>query len=615
MSAPLDAALAASLLAVDPGGLGGVCLRSLVQPARTLWLDMLRDLLPDDAPVRRIPFNIADGRLLGGLDLVATLRARRPVAERGALAATNGGVVILTMAERLSAHTTALFTSVLDAGEVVMKREGVDIADAARIGVVALDESIGDDERVPSALLDRLAFLVDLTGYDLRTLLVHDHESHEVAAARRLLARVAISADVVAAICGTGMALGAGSPRVALLALRAAKALAALDGRTLVDVDDATTAARLVFAPRATQLPTESDQRQPDQPQPQPDSGAQPSAEEPPETTRPEAPSTVPATSDALQDQVLAATTAAIPVGLLSGLRAEARSRSKAAGRAGALYAGGARGRPAGVRSGAPQGQSRLNVMETLRAAAPWQRLRGRSDAPDMHTGRVHIDPADFRVTRYQQRSPTLTIFTVDASGSSALNRLAETKGAVELLLADCYVRRDQVAVISFRGRARRAVVTTDPVPGEGQAQSRRNARGRWHAARCRYSVRNAASHAVATARRNAHRGTAERWPGQRDARWHRWTRAGPGRRSADRQSAGSNPYRGFVRRHITPTQRSGEGSRRGNGRPLRCAAIRQCPFTVERGDRGGTSRLIAFRPSWFASAACPRHAVVRPSF
>jgi magnesium chelatase subunit D len=48
----------------------------------------------------------------------------------------------------------------------------------------------------------------------------------------------------------------------------------------------------------------------------------------------------------------------------------------------------------------------------------------------------------------------TTTIFAIDASGSQAMHRLAEAKGAVELLLADCYARRDKVAVIGFRGRA-----------------------------------------------------------------------------------------------------------------------------------------------------------------
>lgn len=505
MSATGDAALAASLFAVDPVGLGGVCLRSLVQPARSDWLAMLRELLPAALPVRRIPFNIADGRLLGGLDLVATLRANRPIAERGVLAATDGGVVVVTMAERLSAHTAACLNAVLDSGELALQREGVQIHDRARIGIVALDEGMDDDEHVAASLLDRLAFLVDLNGCDSRTPLLQLHDAEDIETARRLLPRVEIAPDIIAALCATGMSLGAGSPRVSQLAVNAAKAAAALDGRTVVTIDDATTAGRLVFAPRATQLPapreaaanaaSDDGSRDATTPPggeqqgahspppatldgadqgaqvPPPEAGAQgsaapPSAPAPTETEPPgPAPRDTPAvdrdkaaaviemSQDEIEEIVLAATRAAIPNGLLASLRAAApiRGGSGAAGRAGAARQGGARGRPYGVRSGMPQGSSRLNVMETLRAAAPWQRLRGRMSANDV---RVRIDPSDFRITHYRQRSQTLTIFAVDASGSAALNRLAEAKGAVELLLADCYVRRDQVAVVTFRGRA-----------------------------------------------------------------------------------------------------------------------------------------------------------------
>ena len=57
-------------------------------------------------------------------------------------------------------------------------------------------------------------------------------------------------------------------------------------------------------------------------------------------------------------------------------------------------------------------------------------------------------------MVRFRERSESTTLFVVDASGSAALNRLAEAKGAVELLLADCYIRRDQVAMVAFRDEA-----------------------------------------------------------------------------------------------------------------------------------------------------------------
>ena len=106
-----DAATAAALFAVDPAGTGGVALRALAGPVRDRWLGLLRALLPGDAPLRRVPLGIADGRLVGGLDLAATLRAGRPVAERGVLAQADGGAVVLAMAERLPPGTAARISS------------------------------------------------------------------------------------------------------------------------------------------------------------------------------------------------------------------------------------------------------------------------------------------------------------------------------------------------------------------------------------------------------------------------------------------------------------------------------------------------------------------------
>ena len=441
-----EAALVASLLAVDPQGVGGVWLRSQPLPVRDQWLRILRELLPAAAPMRRIPSNIGANRLLGGLDLAATLRAKRPIAEHGVLSEAHGGVLVVAMSERLSAYTAACLNSVIDAGEVVLSREGVLLRHEARFGVVALDEGVTDDECAPHSLCDRLGLLLDLNALNRRAQLSKVHEPSEILAARCLLPTVRVNAAIAEALCATALALGAGSPRIGVLGLRVAKAAAALDGREWVDADDAAIAGKFVLAPRATRLPPPTPDAAPAEPDTPPAEPDTPPAER---ETSPDASS--PDSGAELASSVLAAARAAIPKGLLAAIVAADRIRSQSGGigRAGSLRNAANRGRPAGVRSGSPRGGARLNVIETLRAAAPWQRLRGR-EAGD---SRVRVTPADFRVTRYKQRSCTLTIFAVDASGSSALNRLAEAKGAVELLLADCYIRRDLVAVIAFRGR------------------------------------------------------------------------------------------------------------------------------------------------------------------
>jgi magnesium chelatase subunit D len=458
MSAPTDASLAASLFAIDPAGTGGVCIRSPVHPARDQWLQMLKDLLPSGVPFRRIPFNIADQRLLGGLDLAATLNAGRPIAERGALAATDGGVLVVSMAERLTSHTAACINAVLDTGEAIAHREGVLLRDPARTGIVALDEGMSEEEFIPASLLDRLGFLIDFDGWSVRTILPPLHGTDEIRTARQFLPNVRCDSATPGLICAVAMALGVESLRMSMLAVRVARAAAALDGRTLLREEDAVLAARLVLAPRATNPPA---------------SHAQSASADRIDgrNSPPEAAQAVDSAemreglneggrSDA-HDRVIEAAQAAIPSGLLARLHASSgrlRSRLTRAGKFGAPTNAGARGQPRGVASGMPRGDARLNLMETLRAAAPWQKLRGRNARRESC---LRISRQDLRVVRHKQRSQTLTIFAVDASGSSALHRLAEAKGAVELLLTECYVRRDQVAVIVFRGR--RAEIVLPP--------------------------------------------------------------------------------------------------------------------------------------------------------
>jgi len=442
-----DACLAAALFAVAPAALGGVLLRSGAGPVRDRWAAGLGDWLPEGTPVRRMPHGIADERLLGGLDLTATLRLGRPVAQRGLLAEADGGVLLLPMAERLPPGTAARLASAMDRGEVQVARDGIAVTLPSRIGVVAFDEGVLDDEPLSPVLAERLAFRLDLDGIGWREVQGEPAglpSRDAIARARERWTAVRADDAVLEALCAACVALGIGSARAPWYALQAARISAALSGRDSVEHDDAELAARLVLAPRARQLPAPPPQAEQDEtPPPPPPPGEPKEQQEEEEMAVPDQP---------LDEQVLAAAAAAIPAGLLARLKMEQRAAgaARSMGRSGATRMAWRQGRPAGTRAGNIQRGARLNLIETLRAAAPWQALRRRERGGGEG---VAVRPEDFRVTRYRQHSRTTTIFAIDASGSSALHRLAEAKGAVELLLADCYVRRDQVAVLAFRGQ------------------------------------------------------------------------------------------------------------------------------------------------------------------
>jgi magnesium chelatase subunit D len=424
-----DALQALRLLAIDPLRLGGAHILTDRGPACDAWLQGLRQCLDPACAWRRLPARVEDEALLGGTDLTASLRAGRPIHRAGLLHSARGGLLVAGLVERMEPRVAAQIAAAMDE------------AGAERVALVALDSGREADESCPALLRERLALQVDLRLVPERTLAITDADRARVAQARDRLAHVKFSPEQLSTLCATAQAFGIDSSRAAWLALAVARASAALEGRTELAREDLEWAGRLVLAPRARVLPVP-----PEEAPPPPESEPQ----QPPDASQ---------SCAGEEDRVVEATRAAIPPGLLATLTAEgARARRAKAGHAGGSVQSNRRGRPIGVCAGLPRHGARLDLLATLRTAAPWQRLR-RAQRTAPAPGLVLVQGDDFRIRRLRERTQALTLFVLDASGSNALHRMAECKGAVELWLAECYVRRDQVAVVTFRGQGAELVV------------------------------------------------------------------------------------------------------------------------------------------------------------
>lgn len=397
--------LALTVLAIDPAGIKGLWLRARSGAVR----DHVTAALP---PARRLHPGVDDTTLFGGIDLTATLSAGRVVTTPGLL--DTPGPLILTMAERCPQGLAARLSRTLDDPGFCL---------------IALDEGADPDETLPPALTDRLGLFLDLT--DIAWSESAPLNLTRIATARAALPTIQTPPDAIATLTRVAHALTIDSLRAPLLALSCARALAAWHGHPTITDDDLQRATELTLAHRGEVPPVPEDA--------------------PPEQTPqdPGDPQTQTET-DIPEDILLAAARAALPADLLARLAAGRAARAaKGSGGTGAARKGNHRGRPLPSRPGKPGAGKRIDLIATLRAAAPWQPLRRAS--PDL---RLEIRPADIRLKRYVETSDRLLIFAVDASGSSALARLAEAKGAVELLLAQAYARRDHVALVAFRGTA-----------------------------------------------------------------------------------------------------------------------------------------------------------------
>uniref|UniRef100_UPI00293D29A2 ATP-binding protein n=1 Tax=Janthinobacterium sp. TaxID=1871054 RepID=UPI00293D29A2 len=296
------------LCAVDPS-MGGVLIRGDKGTAKSTAARALADILPRISRVAGCAFNCAaaapcehcdtcrDGvaqasavpfvtlplgatedRVLGSLDLARALQGAQRAFQPGLLAAAHRGVLYIDEVNLLADHLVDVLLDVAAMGVNSVQREGLSIRHPARftlIGTMNLEE--GD---LRPQLLDRFGLMVEVTAprdKKVRSEVVRRRIAYEadpaafcaaweaqqqavhrqLAAAQRLLPEVVLDDAMLDLISHLCCEFEVASLRADIVMHKAARALAALDGRLQVLPADLRNAAELVLPHRRRRKPFE----------------------------------------------------------------------------------------------------------------------------------------------------------------------------------------------------------------------------------------------------------------------------------------------------------------------------------------------------------------------
>lgn len=296
---------ALQLAAIDPG-IGGVLISGPRGTAKSTAARALAALLPD-APFVTLPLAASLEQLVGTLNVEDVLRDGKVRLAPGLLARAHNGVLYV---DEVNLLPDALVDALLDAaasGVNTVERDGISRQHAARFVLVGTMNP--EEGELRPQLLDRFGLSVALAnpvdaqqrtailrarlGFDENPAALGEQHAEEqrklsaaLVAARSALPGLTWSDDVLHHAAACAIAAGVDGMRADLVMLRAARALAALQGRGEVTVADVDAVAELALAHRrpegsAAQPPAHTGARQqpphtPERPQDPPPAASAP---------------------------------------------------------------------------------------------------------------------------------------------------------------------------------------------------------------------------------------------------------------------------------------------------------------------------------------------------